>query len=39
MLMDLFDRYDDNIAQHTIINLIVTIAPYLLGHQVNKAES
>ena len=29
VLMDLFDRYDDNIAQHITINLIVTVGPFL----------
>ena len=27
--MDLFDRYDDNIAQHITINLIVMVGPCL----------
>ena len=29
VLMDHFDRYDDNIAQHIIINLIVVVGPCL----------
>ena len=29
VLMDLFDTYDDNITQHIIINLIVTVGPCL----------
>ena len=27
--MDLFDTYDNNIAQHITINLIVTVGPCL----------
>ena len=29
VLMDFFDRYDHNIAQHITINLIVTVGPSL----------
>ena len=39
MLMDRFDRYDDNITQYTMINLIVTVTPCLLGCRVKKADS
>ena len=27
VLMDVFDRYDNNIAQHITINLTVTVGP------------
>ena len=29
VLMDLFDRYNDNITQHITINMIVTVRPCL----------
>ena len=41
VLMDRFDRYDDNIAQHITINFIMTVGPCLATGMSSekKAES
>ena len=41
VLMDLFDRYDDNIAQHITINLIVMVGQCLTtgASREEKADS
>ena len=39
MKMNLFDTYDDNVSQHTISNLIVTVGLCLPGRQIKKADS
>ena len=39
MLMDLFDRYDDNITQHITINLIVTVGPCLATEMLSEEKA
>ena len=38
MLMDLFDRYDDDIAQHITISLILMVKPYLATGMLSGEE-
>ena len=37
--MDLYDRYDDNIAKHITINLIVTVRPCLATGTSSEEEA
>ena len=39
MVMDLFDRYDNNATQYTTSNLILMIRPCLLGCRVKRVDS
>ena len=39
MLIDLFGRYDDNIAQHITINLIVTVRPCLATETLSEEKA
>ena len=39
VLMDLLDRYDDNITQHITVSLIVMVGPYLATGMSSEEEA